>query len=86
MPEISLFFGIRITMYYNDHKPPHFHVQFAEYKALVDILIGVVIQGALPARQLKYVLAWADLHQNELMQNWELARENKPLNKIAPLL
>ena len=61
-------------------------MQFAEYKALVDILNGVVIQGALPARQLKYVLAWADLHQNELMQNWELARENKPLNKIAPLL
>ena len=55
-------------------------------RPLVDILNGVVIQGALPARQLKYVLAWADLHQNELMQNWELARENKPLNKIAPLL
>ncbi len=86
MPEISLFFGIRITMYYDDHNPPHFHARYAGSNAMVDILNGVVIEGALPGRQLKFVLAWAEIHKDELMQNWELAAENLPLNEIAPLM
>ena len=47
---------------------------------------GYVIRGALPSRQLKFVLAWAEIHQDELMQNWELARMAQPLNRIAPLI
>ncbi len=86
MPEISLFGGIRITMYYSDHNPPHFHAQYGDFKALVDIQHGYVIKGALPSRQLKYVLAWCEMHQDELMQNWELAKNTQPLNKIAPLM
>lgn len=86
MPEISLFCGIRITMYYNDHNPPHFHAEYAGKKALVDVLSGCVIQGYLPARQLKLVLAWNELHRDELMQNWELARNSMPLNKVTPLV
>ena len=85
MPEIALFAGIRITMYYDDHNPPHFHADYAGHKALIDIQDGYVIRGALPNRQLKFVLAWAELHRDELMQNWELARDNKPLNAISPL-
>ena len=85
MPEISLFAGIRITMYYDNHNPPHFHAEYAGFKALIDIQNGYVIGGALPNRQLKYVLAWADMHQDELMQNWELARDSKELLAIAPL-
>ena len=85
MPEISLFAGIRITMYYDDHNPPHFHAEYAGFKALIDIQNGYVIGGALPNRQLKYVLAWADMHQDELMQNWEVARDSKELLAIAPL-
>ncbi|MDR0347368.1 MAG: DUF4160 domain-containing protein [Coriobacteriales bacterium] len=85
MPEISLFFGIKITMHWNEHNPPHFHVDYANYKALVDIQRSVIIRGFLPSRQLKLVLAWCELHQDELMQNWEFAKENKPLNEIAPL-
>lgn len=85
MPEISLFAGIRITMYYDDHNPPHFHAEYAGYKALIDIQNGYVIGGALPGRQLKYVLAWAEMHQDELMQNWQLARDSKELLAIAPL-
>ncbi len=85
MPQISLFRGIRITMYYSDHNPPHFHVEYAGQKCLVDIQNGWVIEGALPARQLKLVLAWNELHQDELMQNWELAKQSKPLLQIAPL-
>jgi hypothetical protein len=85
MPEISLFRGIKITMYYSDHNPPHFHADYTGYKCLVDILSGCVIRGALPARQLKLVLAWNELHCDELMQNWELAKEGKQLLRIEPL-
>lgn len=86
MPEISMFGGIRITMYYDDHNPPHFHADYAGHRALVDIQGGYVIGGALPSRQLKYVLAWAEMHQDELMQDWELACSAQPLKKIAPLM
>ena len=55
-------------------------------KALIDINDAYVLQGALPSRQLKLVLAWCVIHQDELMQNWELAKDGKPLNKINPLV
>ena len=86
MPEISLFYGIRITMFYSDPTPPHFHAEYAGSKALIGIQAGCVIQGALPFRQLKLILAWCELHRDELMQNWELAKDAKPLNHIAPLV
>ncbi len=86
MPEICLFGGIRITMYYDDHNPPHFHAEYAGYKSLVDIQRGCVIRGALPDRQLKFALAWCEMHRDELMQNWELAKAAQPLRKIAPLM
>lgn len=86
MPEISLFYGIRVTMYYDDHNPPHFHAEYNGYKVLVDIIKGRVIQGAFPSKQLKIVLAWSEIHQDELMQNWELSKDNRPLFKIAPLM
>ena len=70
MPEISLFCGIRVTMFYSDHNPPHFHAEYGGLKALIDIQI----------------LAWCELHKDELMQNWELARTAAPLNHIAPLI
>lgn len=85
MPEISQFYGIRITMYYNDHNPPHFHAEYGGYRALVDVVSGCVIRGSLPSRQLKLVLAWNELHREELMQNWELARKEQPLNRVTPL-
>ncbi|MEC4273231.1 DUF4160 domain-containing protein [Adlercreutzia sp. R25] len=85
MPEISLFRGIRVTMYYTDNNPPHFHAEYGGYKCLVDIVSGCVLNGSLPARQLKLILAWNELHRDELMQNWELAKENRELNQITPL-
>ena len=85
MPEISLFAGIRITMYYDEHNPPHFHAAYNGHSAMVDILNGYVLRGSLPNRQLKYVLAWAEIHRDELMQNWELASGGKALISIPPL-
>ena len=52
MPEISIFLGIRVTMNWNDHNPPHFHVEYGDYKALVAIKECVVFRGFLPNKQL----------------------------------
>lgn len=86
MPEISLFYGIRVTMNWNDHNPPHFHVEYGGYKATIRIMDGVVDRGFLPNKQLRLVLAWCVIHEDELMQNWELSRDGKPMNAIAPLI
>ena len=85
MPVIALFFGIRVTTYWNDHQPPHFRAEYGEFKTIVDIQEGVAISGYLPRRQLMLVLAWAELHKDELMQDWELARDGKPLHSIEGL-
>jgi hypothetical protein len=85
VPIIALFYGIRISMFWNEHDPAHFHAAYAEFNAIIDIQSGVVISGWLPKRQLRLVLAWTELHRDELMQDWELAREGKPLHSIEGL-
>jgi len=86
MPEISLFYGIRITMNWNEHNPPHFHVEYAEYRATVLIEEGIIDRGFIPNKQLKLVLAWCEIHKDELMQNWELSKKHQPMNAIKPLV
>jgi len=81
----------RINYWYNirsheDHNPPHFHAEYNGNKAIVDIIEARVIKGALPSRQLKLILAWCVIHQDELMQNWELSKDGLPLNRINPLV
>ena len=85
MPEISLFYGIRITMNFDEHNPPHFHAQYAGDECTVNILEATVLKGFLPRKQIRLVIAWAELHKDEPMQNWELARSGQPLNRINPL-
>jgi hypothetical protein len=85
MPEISRFFGIIISLFYNDHQPPHFHVRYGGQKAIIAIEMLVMLRGNLSPRVLGLVVEWASLHQSELRDNWELAREHKPLKKIEPL-
>ncbi len=85
MPEISRFFGIIITMYYNDHPPPHFHVRYGGERALVAIEALTILRGRLSPRVLGLVIEWAASHQAELMENWEIARREEPLNRITPL-
>ena len=86
MPLIALIYGIRVTMDYDDNNPPHFHAEYNGYSALIEISKARVIKGNLPSRQLKLILAWCVLHQDELMQNWELTKDDKELNKINPLI
>ncbi len=85
MPFISEFFGIKIYMYWDEHAPPHFHVEYADFRALISIRDIVVIKGMIPSRQLKLVLAWCELHVDELLRNWELAETHGELRKIDPL-
>ncbi|MBE7529506.1 MAG: DUF4160 domain-containing protein [Chloroflexi bacterium] len=66
MPEISRFFGIIITMNYSEHPPPHFHVRYGSYKALVNIETLSLFAGQLPPRVTGMVVEWAALHQDEL--------------------
>ncbi|GHT30467.1 hypothetical protein AGMMS49574_10230 [Bacteroidia bacterium] len=84
MPEISNFYGIIITMLFNDHNPPHFHVKYGEYRAQISIQDGIV-QGTIPRRALNLVFEWLDLHRDELMDNWHRIENMKALQKIEPL-
>ncbi len=84
MPEISRFLGIIISMYYDEHNPPHFHARYGNYKIYVEIESGIV-NGKFPKRALRAVLDWYDLHKDELIQDWHLAINDQPLNKIEPL-
>lgn len=86
MPEISRFFGIIINMYGDDHNPPHFHVQYNDCRAMIAIDSGEILQGALPAKQLKYIQVWADIHKAELLDNFlKLNNDIKTFSKIKPL-
>lgn len=85
MPEISRFLGIIITINYNDHPLPHFHVRYGDNKALISIQTLTLIEGKLPPRVLGLVTEWAALHRGELADDWNLARQDAPLNKIEPL-
>ena len=84
MPEISNFYGIIITMLFDDHNPPHFHVRYGEYRALIAIKDGT-IKGTLPRRALNLVFEWLDLHREELLDNWHRIEKRQDLFIIEPL-
>lgn len=84
MPELSRFLGIVIGMFYREHGVPHFHAVYGEHEISVEIETATV-HGTFPARALKLVLEWVNLHKPELLENWQLARQGHPLKRIAPL-
>jgi hypothetical protein len=85
MPIISTFFGIIIRMFYNDHNPPHIHVEFQGKKALLDFR-GNILRGDLQSRTaLKLAREWIDMRYEELIEDWELATQGKEIKKIEPL-
>lgn len=86
MPIISSFYGIIIRMFFDEHAPPHFHVQYAEFKAVVDIRKLEIKEGKLPRRAQELVLDWAELHQNALLENWNLCLSKQQPNKLPPLM
>ncbi len=86
MPEISRFLGIKIFMYFNEHNPPHFHVEYNDCRASIDIKTFGVMDGKLPSKVLGLVVEWAEDHQDELFQNWNNMKETGEYKKIEPLV
>lgn len=84
MPTISMFYGIIIRMYYIDHNPPHFHAFYGENVAKFDFN-GKMIEGKIPDKQEKLIQAWVEIHKEELIANWELAKNSEKPYKILPL-
>jgi hypothetical protein len=85
VPRLASFYGIVIYMYRPDHPPPHFHAQYGEYVAQVELDTLRVIAGSMPARALRLIVEWAELHPRDLRANWELAQALEPLVPIEPL-
>ena len=85
MPEISRFFGIVIKIFFDDHNPPHFHAEYGDSSALVDMRNLSLFAGWLPPRALGLVIEWATLHRDELLDDWDKAKAQQELQKIEPL-
>lgn len=85
MPTISIFYGILIQMYWDEHAPPHFHAIYGEFKATVDIRYLTISEGSLPRRATQLVLDWAELHQQELIEDWDLCQSKQQPKPIEPL-
>lgn len=82
MPEISRFLGIIISMYFDEHNPPHFHIIYNEFRASMDIQTLNIIAGTLPARVRGLVEEWAELHRDELLLMWKTS----DFHRIEPLV
>jgi hypothetical protein len=88
MPIISMFYGIIIRLYGIDtvqHALPHLHAKYAEFEASISLEDGEILAGKLPRKQLRLVQAWIELHRDELLADWELARSGEQPYKIEPL-
>lgn len=85
MPTIATFFGIIVRMFYDDHNHPHIHAEYQGNKALIDFQ-GNILRGDLGSKTaLRLIRDWIDLHEVELIEDWNLAREGKEIKKIEPL-
>ncbi len=85
MPTISEFNGIVITMNYREHGPPHVHVRYGEFRALVGIDPVKILKGRLPPRVQRMVIEWVAFRRPELLGAWFLARSEQPLPQVAPM-
>ena len=88
MPEIARFYGIIVTIYLEEnvqHHLPHFHVRYQRHRASYGIYPVSQLAGALPVRQQRLVEAWAEIHQEELMKNWEVVQQGRKPMKIKGL-
>jgi hypothetical protein len=83
-----MFYGILVLMYFRDnqrHSLPHIHARYQGQEAVIAIQDGSLLEGSIPARQLRMVRVWMDIHREDLLVNWELAVEGDLPFRIAPL-
>ncbi len=82
MPTISIFFGFVVQMYWREHPPPHLHVLYQGYEALIAIESGEVIAGDLPPGALRIIQPWIERRRLELMANWERGKLRQPFERV----
>lgn len=83
-----MFYGILIRMFFHDtdrHKAPHIHAEYQGQLAVYSIVDGVLLAGSLPSNKHKLVVAWIEIHQEELMADWNLAANDLPTFRIKGL-
>ena len=88
MAVLAMFYGIIVSMYFFDNKRhhlPHIHVKYQGEEVVLSIPEGNILQGKLKRNKMKLVQAWIEIHQDELMANWELASNGEQIFKIDPL-
>ncbi len=88
MPAVSMFYGIIVYIYFMDnkqHRLPHLHAKYQGHEAIVSIPEGDVLDGGLPRSKMRLLLAWIELHRDELQADWELAVAGESPFKIEPL-
>ena len=88
MPIISMFYGIIVSLYFMDnkkHNRPHIHVKYQDDEVIIAIPEGEALEGRIPPAKMRLVLAWIEIHQDELMADWELAVHGQQPYKIEPL-
>lgn len=78
--------GVVVYMYFNDHNPPHFHVEYGEYSASIAIGNLSLLEGDVPSRILGYVVEWASMHKQELIADWDMIQATGKYLKIQPLV
>jgi hypothetical protein len=88
VPELARFYGIIIRMYMElgaPHHIPHLHAYYQNDVAIYGIDPVELITGTLPKRQQRLVEAWAELHQTELLANWNRLQSGQSPEPIEPL-
>ena len=88
MPVISMFYGIVVSLYFLDskrHHRPHVHAKYQDAEAVIAIPEGELLEGSLPPAKMKLVLAWIEIHRDDLMADWELAVGGQQPFRIEPL-
>ena len=82
MSIIGIVDAAKLFMYPNDHPPPHFHVLFAEYRAVIDIRAMKLDRGDLPKAKLRAILKWAKPRRAELLEAWNITQQKLIPEKI----
>ena len=88
VPTISMFYGILIRMFFKDtdkHNLPHIHVDYQGKTGVYSIPDGKLLAGKIPSKKEKLVVAWIEIHQEDLLADWELAVNGKTPFKIKGL-
>jgi hypothetical protein len=83
-----MFYGIIVSLYFVDnkrHKKPHIHARYQQWEAVLSLPDGKVLEGELPPAKMRLLVAWVEIHKDELLADWELAVSGQQPYKIEPL-